>query len=103
MRLSVPCAVVVDVVVEFEARHRCPFADEADLGTVRIEWCTLFGETVELHALSALVSARCRDEISHEQWTSDICKEITSGVRVASLRVVSRWVTAGGTVTVSAS
>lgn len=98
--LGVPCPVVVRLSVTAEARHLCPFKDEVDQGTVTLEWTTAHGETVELHALAALIDRFAGVEISHEQWTAELVGAVSRGVRVAGLRVVSSWVTGGLTVEV---
>lgn len=93
--LSVPCPAVVRVSITASASHRCPYRDEMDHGTVRVSWTTSFGETVELHALAALIHGRADAEISHEQWTAAIAAQIGSAVVVADLTVTSEWATAG--------
>lgn len=100
--LSVPCLEVAHVSAEFPARHLCPFYEEADEGSVTIEWVTSHGETFELHALAKLADSRSAEKVSHEQWTADLSARLASGARVAGLAVTSTWSTAGATVTVQA-
>lgn len=98
--LSVPCSSDVRVTVTAEASHLCPFRTEVDHGTVAISWSTAHGETVELHALAALVRCRERVEISHEQWTADLAASIAASAKVDDLTVTSTWQTGGLNVSV---
>lgn len=100
--LSVPCTAVVRMAAETDAQHRCPFVDEVDHGTVHVEWTTTAGQTLELHALAALIAARAETEISHEQWTADLAAAIASSAQVDDLIVTSHWTTAGVRVAVTA-
>lgn len=99
-KLGVPCDVEVQMSADFVARHRCPFVDEADEGTVTVSWVTAHGVTFELHALAALVAAREAERVSHERWTADLATSLADGAKVDGLTVVSVWSTAGATVTV---
>lgn len=94
MKLNVPCSARVRVSTTSAAEHLCPYKDEADKGTVEIAWTT-GSETVELHALAALVRARESTRISHEQWTEDLAMTISNSVDVHDVAVTSRWSTGG--------
>lgn len=102
MRLGVRCPDAVRVTVVSSARHRCPFKDEVDFGTVRIEWTTSRGETIELHTLAALIAANADTEVSHERWTADLASTISADADVEALVVTSQWTTAGIAVSVRA-
>jgi NADPH-dependent 7-cyano-7-deazaguanine reductase QueF len=93
--LGVPCDSSVQVTVIAPARHLCPFKDEVDVGTVRLEWTTSRGATVELHALAALIATQMTARISHEQWTADLAEAVSARTEIADLMVTSRWRTAG--------
>lgn len=101
--LGVSCPAAVRVTVISTVRHLCPFKTEVDHGTVRISWSTTLGQTVELHALAALLRRYDDTEISHEQWTAEVAAAIETGAEVDGLVVETEWITAGLNVRVSSA
>lgn len=92
-------ALGISVSVTTELQHRCPHKPEVDHGTVTITW-PVDGWTLELHALGSYLRQWTDVAISHEELTSTIHRDIAAAGITAT--VVSRWVTAGIDVTVTA-
>jgi NADPH-dependent 7-cyano-7-deazaguanine reductase QueF len=98
--LTVPCPAAVRVTVTMSARHLCPFKPEVDRGEMEISWRT-DGNTIELHALAALLASQAQWVISHEEFTAWLTGELSALDGLTVETVTSRWVTAGGQVSVS--
>jgi len=90
----VPSPGVVDMVVEGRIRHLCPFVDEVDHGTVRVEWVT-DGSTIELHSLRAYLAGWSEEKISHEQITQKIRQDLEALPGLTITVVSTTWDTAG--------
>jgi NADPH-dependent 7-cyano-7-deazaguanine reductase QueF len=79
--------------------HRCPHVPEVDVGTVTIGWrCT--DVTLELHALVAYLATWHDHEVSHEELTVQIRRDLVSLDGLDDVTVSSRWTTAGCAVVV---
>lgn len=90
---AVDCLPSVDVVVVGPLTHRCPYRDEVDEGTVRIEWSTA-GSTFELHALRDYLDQWATRKVSHEEIAVAIRDDLdVPGVE--NLIVVVDYPTAG--------
>jgi NADPH-dependent 7-cyano-7-deazaguanine reductase QueF len=106
--LAVPCSVVTDVEVTLPLRHLCPYADEADEGTVEIRWTSGTDDappltrTIELHALAAYLDTFATRRLSHEEVTAAIQRRLEELRGLTVQPVVTRWVTAGAEVVVRA-
>lgn len=93
--ILVPVASTATVTATAPIRHLCPFADEADAGTVTITWmCN--GATVELHSLAGFLGSFADTVISHEELTAVITEALRAagdGITVTGVSV--RFTTAG--------
>lgn len=87
--------VNADVVMTATAplRHLCPFKNERDVGSAEIAWRTKGGKTLELHELRDYLDSFAEVEISHEELTDRIRRELFELLDVVS--VETTWVTAG--------
>ena len=83
----------VRVKVAAPLAHRCPHADETDIGTVTAEW-TVPGRTIELHSLAAYFTTWAGTRISHEQITDSIRDDIRKA-GMEEVAVTTTWNTAG--------
>lgn len=75
-------------------KHRCPFKDELDEGTVEIVWRTA-GRTMELHSLREYLDSHEERVISHEDLTEEIRATLSSLPGITNVGVTTRWHTAG--------
>jgi NADPH-dependent 7-cyano-7-deazaguanine reductase QueF len=98
---TVPCDATVTVSTAALMRHRCPFVDELDRGTVHITWTTA-GRTFELHALADWLAGFADQAVSHEELTERIRAELAAADGVTAVAVRSEWTTAGTQVEVTA-
>ncbi len=96
---TVPCAASVAVGALTELAHRCPYVDEADHGTISIQWRTR-GRTIELHALRRWLDSFADVRISHEEITAQIADALSQLGGIALIAVETRWSTAAFHVTV---
>lgn len=98
---TVACQSGVTMSVTAPLRHRCPFVDETDEGTVHITWTT-DGETVELHSLAKWLTWFADEAISHEDITEAIRAELAELEGITDVGVRTEWTTAGTRVEVIA-
>lgn len=84
-----------------QIKHRCPFVDEVDDGTITITWSTADG-TIELHSLAAFLDCYADRTISHEDLVGEVfdCLEAL-GPHIIVRSVTARFTTAGIDVEVS--
>ena len=81
------------VTITGPAVHRCPYRDELDVGTFRIEY-DLDCEPIELHALAEQVRSYTDRKMTHEEFTEDLGEWL--GDREATVATVTtEWQTAG--------
>lgn len=98
--ITVDTPAEVYVTATGSLRHRCPYVDELDEGTVEITWSTL-GATFELHALRAYLDQWEDVKVSHEELAAMIRVDLdVPGLRVTE--VVVRFPTANLEVSVEA-
>jgi NADPH-dependent 7-cyano-7-deazaguanine reductase QueF len=87
------------VTVTGQLVHECPHVCEVDAGTVEIVWRC--GEsTIELHSLAGYLASWQGQQISHEEITAQIGRDLDALDGVDVERVRTRWRTAGFAVTV---
>lgn len=91
---TVPCDNDVAVTVTSPLRHRCPFVDEVDDGTVTITWEPL-GSTYELHSLAEYLHGFKDSEISHEAISDRIRHDLSAHLDIHVVSVETTWMTAG--------
>jgi len=97
---TVPDGSDVVVTVTADVKHRCPFRDEADVGTTDITW-RVNGQTVELHSLRGWLDQFIDSGISHESVTNCIAYAVASLDGIEDVTVATHWTTAGMAVTVT--
>lgn len=86
--LDATCTAAGDI------RHRCPYVDELDVGTVVVEW-SAGGATLELHALREWLDGFAEQTVSHEELTRTIYGALCELDRIFVHHVTTRWTTAG--------
>lgn len=96
----VPSKADVTITVTSPLRHLCPFVDEVDNGTVTITWRAK-GKTFELHSLRAYLDGWKDSEISHEDITDIIRRDLSVTPLIEIVEVRSAWDTAGMAVSCS--
>lgn len=92
--LTKPCDSDVTVTASGPIRHRCPFVNEIDDGTISITWQPL-GETYELHSLAEYLRGFKDAEMSHEAVTDRIRHDLSVVPRINLISVETTWTTAG--------
>jgi len=90
----------VTVSVSSPLKHRCPFVDEVDDGSVDISWRCV-GQTLELHSLAEWLRQWEASELSHEATTNSIKHALSAFGGIKDVTVTTRWATAGMSVTVT--
>lgn len=96
---TVPCEVKTTVTARGKLRHRCPYVDETDTGTIALTWRTS-GATLELHALRRWLDGFTDIAVSHEALTKRIVHAVTSAPGVELVAIETHWLTADLAVTV---
>jgi NADPH-dependent 7-cyano-7-deazaguanine reductase QueF len=89
----VPTAQDITVTATAYIRHRCPYRDEIDEGTISITWQTR-GATFELHSLRAYLDGFADTLISHEALTGAVRHELAQQEPITIVAVESCWDTA---------
>ena len=100
MNITVPSGTGVTVAATFPLTHRCPYRAETDHGHIDITWTTA-GATLELHALAAWLDGFAREQITHEDISSDIRGHLADLPGIDNPQVATRWKTAGADVVVT--
>ena len=75
-------------------RHRCPYKDEVDRGTVTVTWTTN-GCTYELHSLRDYLDTYRESKLSHEAVAALILMDLSSPRTVRDVMVTVDFETAG--------
>jgi hypothetical protein len=83
-------------------RHRCPYRDELDVGTVTMIWETI-DETFEIHSLRAYLDYFKDVTISHEDLVEDLASLLRDTPGVTGKLITTTWDTAGMEVRCSTS
>lgn len=97
MARAADAAAAVRVTLTAPVRHRCPFRDEHDEGTLEVSY-EQRGEVVELHALRRFLEELAAEAITHEAFTG----RVAGFPLPPGATVTTRWRTAGIDVTVTA-
>lgn len=90
-----------EVEVSGPLTHRCPFVDEADVGSITIIYRPA-GFILELHALAEYLAEWTDAAIAHEAITTEIASDVGEALD-CPFTVVTEWQTAGLDVTVTAA
>lgn len=78
------------VALRTEARHRCPFADEADIGTVELVYDHDPAEGVyDVREVVAFLASFTAERITHEDYTAALAQAFPG------CTITTRFVTAG--------
>lgn len=85
----------ITMTITAPIKHRCPFVEEIDDGTIAISWTTN-DSTIELHSLAEFLGCYADRQISHEDLVGEIfdCLEVLTP-HIALYSVTARFTTAG--------
>ena len=100
MIVLVPCDSNVTVRAHGHLIHQCPYKDETDHGEVTITW-TVAGKTIELHSLYEYLAGWRSAQLSHEQVTDRITRDLSTLEGITGVTVHTMWETAGMQVSVT--
>ncbi|MET8648519.1 hypothetical protein [Nocardia aurea] len=92
----VPTPRGIHALTKAPVRHRCPFVEESDEGTVWLLWDTEDAATFELHSLAEYLEGFRDLKISHEELTHRIFDEL--GVKGVTTRFETAGITASFTI-----
>lgn len=94
--LTIPYAGKKEVTLTVRAplTHICPVVHERDFGRVAITYKPAT-RLLELHALAGLLRGYADEEVTHEDLTGQLYRDLTAALRPEGLTVTTSWTTAG--------
>lgn len=84
----------VTLTVRAPLAHVCPVVHERDFGKVEVTYKPSV-RLLELHALAGLLREYADAEITHEDLTADLHRQLAGALRPEALTVTTSWTTAG--------
>lgn len=97
---AVPDTTGCRVTVVATLVHLCPHVPETDAGTVELSWrCAEM--TLEMHSLAAYLASWSDQQVSHEELTLQLVRDVEMVDGVTDVDATTRWRTAGMAVQVT--